>query len=486
MMTPSAGSSDEFAAFDATAQAALVRDGRVTALDLVDRAIARIEKLNGTLNAVIHTFFDEARAAAKHLRHATGPFSGVPFLAKDALCYRAGDPHHQGMQVLRDLRWTEDHDSYLASKFATAGFIFLGRTNTPELLMRYTTEPLAYGPTRNPWDTALSVGGSSGGSAAAVASGMVAVAHANDWEGSIRIPASACGVVGLKPSRGRTSLGPAFGEIIAGFTTENVVCRSVRDAAAVLDAIAGPMPGDPYAAPPPPRPWSEEVGAPGGRLRIGLLKRLPYLEVHHECVRAVDEAGRLLEALGHDVEESYPRALDDFDFFGHAGVVMFASAARMIDAWEQRIGRPIREVDLEPWTRTFIAFGRSRTLAQYLEAQDHLQQFTRRVASWWASGFDLLVSPTLATVPPAIGFFDAVAGTLRETFQLHVPFAAFTLPYNITGQPAISVPLHWTGNGVPVGVEIGAAYGREDLLLRIASQLEVACAWSTRHPPLFA
>ncbi|MDQ1496804.1 MAG: amidase, partial [Actinomycetota bacterium] len=269
--------SDALGDHDATGLAALVRAGDVTPLELVDAAIERIELVDPQLNAVIHPRFERARAEARglHLPPPTetmapgsAPFAGVPFLVKDITCHQAGEPFHEGMRFLRDRQWREDRDSYLAARFRAAGLITVGRTNTPELGIVPTTEPVAYGATRNPWDPSRSPGGSSGGSAAAVAAGLVPAAHANDGGGSIRIPASACGLVGLKPSRGRTSLGPnaSFSALVVA---EHVVCRTVRDSAAFLDAVCGPMPGDLYVAPAPLRPFREEVGADPGRLRIG-------------------------------------------------------------------------------------------------------------------------------------------------------------------------------------------------------------------------
>src|SRR5881409_3063501 len=279
--------SDELALLDATAQAELVRQRHVSPRELVDAAIARIERLNPKLNAVIIQRFEKARAEAAAPDLPAGPFRGVPFLLKDLVCHSAGDPYHAGMRLLRELEWVERYDTYLAARFRAAGFVFLGRTNVPELGPAPTTEPVAYGPTRNPWDTSRSPGGSSGGSAAAVAAGLVPVAHANDGGGSIRIPSSECGLVGLKPSRGRTSLGPDVGEGWGGLSVEHVVARSVRDTAAVLDAVAGYLPGDPYTAPPPARPFRDEVGAAPGKLRVGLLVKAPagQTEVHPSARR---------------------------------------------------------------------------------------------------------------------------------------------------------------------------------------------------------
>src|SRR5213594_4421565 len=253
--------SDDLALLDATAQADLVRQRKASPRELIDAAIARIERVNPQLNAVIIQRFEKAHAEAAAPDLPAGPFRGVPFLLKDLICHSAGDPYHAGMRLLRELEWVERYDTHLAARFRAGGFVFLGRTNVPELGPAPTTEPLAYGPTRNPWDTNRSPGGSSGGSAAAVASGMVPVAHANDGGGSIRIPASECGLVGLKPTRARVSQGPVVGESWAGGTIDGAVTRTVRDAAAVLDAISAPMPGEPYYPPTLPRPLRDEVGA---------------------------------------------------------------------------------------------------------------------------------------------------------------------------------------------------------------------------------
>src|SRR5436853_1828462 len=331
---------------DATGLAALVRGGEVTPLELVEAAIARIEAVDPQLNAVIHPRFDRARDEAARIPAggaADGPFAGVPFLVKDITCHQAGEPFHEGMRFLRDRQWREDSDTYLATRLRAAGLVTVGRTNAPELGIVPTTEPRAYGATRNPWDRARSPGGSSGGSAAAVAAGLVPAAHANDGCGSIRIPASACGVVGLKPSRGRTSLGPDAAESWAGAVVEHVVTRSVRDTAALLDAVAGPMPGDPYFAPPPGRPFATDVGARPGRLRIGLMTRGPgdSFPIHADCAAAARDAARLLESLGHAVEEAHPAALDDPDVGQRFTLVVAAWIARDLDYWSERTGRTL-------------------------------------------------------------------------------------------------------------------------------------------------
>src|SRR5213080_892864 len=293
--------SDELALLDATAQAELVRQRHVSPRELVDAAIARIERVNPQLNAVIIQRFEKARAEAAAPDLPDGPFRGVPFLLKDLICHSAGDPYHAGMRLLRELEWVERYDTYLAARFRAAGFVFLGRANVPELGPAPTTEPVAYGPTRNPWDTSRSPGGSSGGSAAAVAAGMVPVAHANDGGGSIRIPASECGLVGLKPTRQRISEGPIIGDNMSGLTVELVVSRSVRDTAAILDAVHGPAPGDPYVAPPPERSYVDELEADPGKLRIGLITDPLAAETPQaEVVEAARDAAELLQSLGHE------------------------------------------------------------------------------------------------------------------------------------------------------------------------------------------
>ncbi|MGH7819809.1 MAG: amidase, partial [Candidatus Binatia bacterium] len=298
---------------DAIAQAELVRKGELTAIELVDAAISRIEKTNPKLNAVIIPLFEKARDQARSGKIGVGPFRGVPFLLKDLICASAGDPLHSGMQLMKKLGFVAPEDSYLAAKLRDAGFVFVGKTNTPEFGLAATTEPLAYGPSRNPWNPEHSTGGSSGGSAAAVAARMVPAAHASDGGGSIRIPASECGLVGLKPSRGRVSTGPLFGEFWHGLATEGVVSISVRDSAAVLDVVSGHMPGDPYTAPARQRPYLEEVGRDPAKLTIGLMTERPAktAKLHPECVKAVEDAGRLLESLGHRVELSHPDAYDE-------------------------------------------------------------------------------------------------------------------------------------------------------------------------------
>ncbi|MBM3693508.1 MAG: amidase [Actinobacteria bacterium] len=473
---------------DATAQAALVRDGAVTPAELVEAAIARIEARNPRCNAVITPMFDKARAAAAGPL-PDGPFRGVPMLLKDAVAHSAGDPYHCGMQVLKDAGYVAPTDTALVARYRAAGFVILGKTNLPELATSATTEPLAFGATHNPWNLDHSPGGSSGGSGAAVASGMVAVAHGNDMGGSIRIPASACGLVGLKPTRGRNSLGPGFGEYWALTTHEHVLTRSVRDTAAVLDATAGPVPGDPYYAPPPTRPFRDEVGADPGRLRIGVRTRRPRAtdDVHPDCVAAAGVAARALEALGHHVEVVDLPALDDPALGESLGGIFGTFVARDLDRWSATLGRTIDPAELEPWNQALVEGGRTVTAARYIAALERANDYARGLARFWAptddggDGYDLLVTPQLGAPPPPLGVLgpgNAGPGLSEAMGALTV----FTFPFNITGQPAVSLPLHRNGDGLPIGVQLVAAYAREDVLLRVAAQLEEALPWADEHP----
>ena len=479
---------DELAHLDATAQAQLIRSGQLSPREAVDAAIERIERINPALNAVIHPLFGKARAAAADPALPAGPFRGVPMLVKDLLCITAGDPYHAGLRMLRDANWVEAEDAYMAAKLRAAGFVLVGKTNTPELGSMTTTEPAAYGPSHNPWNLDYSPGGSSGGSGSAVAAGLTAVAEANDGGGSIRIPASACGLVGLKPSRGRISLGPHLTDMWAGCVCEGVVSRSVRDTAALLDVTHGYMPGDPFTAPPPARPYRDEVGTPPGRLRIGLMTRAPggSVTVHPECVAAAEAAARTLAGLGHQVEAAFPTAMDDPDAVIDFAVVVTSWIVRDLEHWSQRSGRPINEETVENHNRTLFEMGRVQTAHGYIQAVERLQQHARKMIEWWASGFDVLVTPTMAEPPARLGDFTPTPEDPARGFNRSVPFAIFTSPFNITGQPAISLPLAQSAAGLPIGVQLVAAYGREDVLIRVAAQLEEAVPWRARRPPIHA
>jgi amidase len=467
---------------DATAQADLVRRGEVSPKELAEAAIAAIEAVNPQLDAVIRTRFDAARLEADG-GLPDGPFRGVPILYKDLGCVVAGEPTAFGLGPLREVAWPVT--SYLAEQFREAGFVPLGRTNVPELGTTVTTEPRSFPPARNPWDPGHSTGGSSGGAAAAVAAGLVPVAHANDGGGSIRIPASECGLVGLKPTRGRVSQGPLTGEAWAGAVIDGAVTRTVRDAAGVLDVISKRMPGEPYYPPPLSRPLVQEVGADPGRLRIGVLDR-PGAEGFlddPQCRAAVASTARLLESLGHHIDEAAPAAMFEREFIGHFNAIIAADVAATFQVFDLVLGRPIGEDEIEPRNAEYRRAGRALSAVGYLENRLWLGMWARRMAEWW-NGRDLLVTPTLGAPPPELGWFTA-AGPQHEGERI-ISFIPYTAQFNMTGQPAISLPLHWTPGGLPVGVQLVAAYGREDLLVRVASQLEQAAPWSDRHPPIHA
>jgi amidase len=480
----------ELVDMDATAQAELVRSGEVEPRELVEAAIARVQEVNPQLNAVIHELFEEGIAEATSPDLPDGPFKGVPFLFKDLGAAYAGQPFHLGMKLLKEAGFRAPVDSYLAQRFRAAGFVVIGKTNTPELGILPTTEPEAYGASRNPWNTGHTTGGSSGGSGAAVASGMVPVAHANDGGGSIRIPASANGLVGLKTTRQRTSEGPLIGDNMTGLTVELCVSRTVRDTAAILDAVEGAAPGDPYVAPPPLRPYIEELEA-GRSLRIGVQAQppVPDLESHPECVAAVDSARAALEGLGHTVEDASPvdpGLAESLDLESSFETRWAAGQAATLDQLAAVVGRPITADDVEPLTWALAEVGRERSAGRYLLDHGLHQLVARGIAAWFEEGHDLLLTPTMAEPPVPLGTYDQYAGDPLDAFRRAVPAGAFTAIFNATGQPAISLPLHWTAEGLPVGVQLVAPFGREDLLIDVAAQLEAAQPWIDRRPTVYA
>ena len=352
----------------------------------------------------------------------------------------------------------------------------------PELALMGTTEPDAYGPTRNPWDLGRSPGGSSGGSAAAVAAGLVPAAHATDIAGSIRIPAAQCGLVGLKPTRGRVVSGRA-GDYAVGMNTEGVLTRSVRDTAGLLDAIVDRARSGPWPAPPLPRPLLAEVGADPGRLRVGLCPRaFNGVDVDRGCARAATDAARLLEELGHDVHEDAPAALFEPDLLAGSRVLLATHAAAELDAWSARLGRTLGEVDVEPLTWLMVEQGRAVSGAAVLAALDRQHELAARASSWWrgpaGDGYDVLLTPTTAEPGPPLGAYKQGYAPGRA--------GAFTRVFNVTGQPALSLPLGWPEDGMPRGVQFVAAYGREDVLVRLGAQLEQAAPWAHRRPPVSA
>jgi amidase len=472
----------ELARLDATATAALIRAGEVTAAEVVATAIAATEQLDPVLGVLVDERFDRAREEAQRVRPGA-PFAGVPFLVKDAVQHSEGDLYQHGMRFLRDRPWRSPADTELVRRYRAAGFIQIGRSKVPELTASPTTEPLAHGPARNPWNIEHSTGGSSGGSAAAVAAGLVPAAHGNDMGGSIRIPASECGLVGLKPSRGRTSLAPDHAEYWGPLTHEHVLCRSVRDTAAILDATAGAVPGDLYTAPTPLRPWAAEIGADPGRLRIALLEGAPFgRPVDETCRAAALSTARLLESMGHAIEPVDVDVLGGIVAMMSFGAVISAGVARDLDEWEKRLGEPV--VDLEEMSRDQLARGRAMSAADLMNAVSTLAAWSRRIMARYA-GYDLLLSPTLPVLPPKLGELSPDRPTAEIGPALGA-VACLALPFDVTGQPAISLPLSMSTDGLPVGVQLVGGYGREDLLLRVSSALEEASPWEGRIPPVSA
>ena len=475
--------SSDIAFLDATAQAELVRTKQVSPVELVDGAIARIEKLNPQLNAVIHELFDRARAEAAGTL-PDGPFRGVPFLLKDLGAELAGTPFCEGLSFAGDYRSTETQE--LTRRYVEAGFVICGKTNTPELGILPTTEPRRFGPSRNPWQTDHSTGGSSGGSAAAVASGMVPVAHANDGGGSIRIPAACCGLVGLKPTRGRNSLAPQYGDLMGGLVCEHVVTRSVRDSASILDVTAGPVPGDPYWAPPRRGPsFKAAASMPPPSLRVAVLTSSPTASaVHPDCVAAADAAAQMCESLGHRVEvASLPVEGDAFvgDFIN----AWAAGNAWAMTDWERRVGRVATEDDVEPLTWALVELGRGLDSGRYLMAVQGLQRATRQIGAYFEE-IDVLLTPTLGEPPAPLGTFDSPPGEPLAGLFRSAAYVPFTPPFNVTGQPAISLPLAWNDAGLPIGVQFVGRLGDEETLLALAGQLEQVELWAQRRPPVSA
>ncbi|MEV6874205.1 amidase [Amycolatopsis sp. NPDC051128] len=475
----------ELATLDATAQADLVRRREISPEELVAAAIERIEALNPELNAVVTPMFDAAVAAVAAAREpGDGPFAGVPFLLKDLVVEVAGVPFTEGSVFLRDN--VSRFDSELVVRLRRAGLVLIGKTNTPEFGMVPTCEPALHGATRNPWDTGRSTSGSSGGSAAAVASGMVPMAHGNDLGGSLRFPASACGVFALKPTRARNPLGPEYGDAIGGAAVEHAITRSVRDSAALLDATNGPAPGDPYPAPPQVRPFREEVGADPGRLRIAFTRRLPDGSLGHpDCLAALDDATALCESLGHELVEADLPGLTPV-VGGAIGTMFNAATAWIVGYWIRKLGREPADGELEPLTAAYWAAGRQVSAAQYLLAIEDLQAFSRTVAGFLGT-YDLWLTPTMSRPPAVLGEITSTAEEPLRALENGAPTVAYpAVVANITGNPAMSVPLWWNDEGLPIGVHFLGRFGDEATLFRLASQLEQARPWRDRLPPVHA
>jgi len=472
----------EYASLDGLALGELVRKGEVTALELLEEAIARVEKHNSRLNAIVYKFYERAREMARNGRASGAPFEGVPLLLKDILGDCAGVPTRWGTSYVPEIPAPADCE--LVSRYKRAGFIPFAKTNVPEFGLVPTTEPRLYGPAHNPWSLAHSTGGSSGGSAAAVAAGIVPIAHANDGGGSIRIPAACCGLVGLKPTRGRNSLAPMAGDLINGLIVEHVVTRTVRDSAAVLDATAGAVPGDPYIAPAPARPWLDEVSNPPGRLRIAFHTRaLDGGPIHPDAAEAVTRAAKLCAELGHEVTEDAPR-IELMELMADFTVVWTTTIAYSIESAKRLIGREPEREQLESLTWNLYELGKGITAAQYLVAINGLQRFSHGFARFFEK-YDLWMTPTLGRPPVKLGEIDLVSPNANMFNPIIAEFAHLNPLYNVTGQPAITLPLHWNRDGLPMGVSFGARFGDEATLFRIAAQLEQAAPWKDRRPAVW-
>jgi amidase len=486
---------DELVAYDAMGLGELIREGEITPAELLETTIQRIEKVNPKLNAIIHKLYDQARTAAANLSSGTkgkktkdSVFYGVPFLLKDLIAECKDTPFNEGSLAVQG--YVSKLDSEIVKRHKASGLIIVGKTNTPEFGILTTTEPSIYGPTFNPWDPGLTPGGSSGGSAAAVAAGIVPMAHGNDGGGSIRIPASCCGLFGLKPTRGRNPLGPLFGDIGGGIVHEHALTRTVRDSAALLDATSGPDLGDPYAAPPSERPFLEEMGRDVGRLKIGFLSSIPDgwnedTDLHPDCVNAVQDAARLCETLGHNLEEVDPAKLSHPkipEFFGN---IFSCFVGHVVAYWERELGKKIGQNELETITWYSYQAGLKRTGANYLIAVEEIQRFSRKIARWYHEGhYDLLLSPTMRIPPTKLGAFKATPDDPYRWLQFALSMVAFTRTQNITGQPAMSVPLYWNEDNIPIGVQFAGRFGDEATLFRLAAQLEQARPWADKIPPV--
>jgi amidase len=489
----------EYDQYDATGLGELVTKKEVAPKELVEAAIDRIERFNPPLNAVIHRMYDRALDEAERPPPEGAPFPGVPFLLKDLHAAYAGEPLTAGSRALRD--YVPDHDAELVRRHRAAGLIIVGKTNTPEFGLAPVTEPELFGPTRNPWDTTRTPGGSSGGSAVAVAAGFVPMAHASDGGGSIRIPASACGLFGLKPTRARNPYGPDMAEGWFGMSEQHAVSRSVRDSALLLDATQGPDVGAPYVAPPPKRPFYEEVGTDPGRLRIAFsTSALLGSEVHRDCVTAVEEAARLCEELGHEVVEDAPQ-LDVEELTSAFVTLAVTGGAFEADEAARLTGRELETDDLELVDGVLVLVAK-KTGADVLARALHMTKQVGRIMGRFMRSYDALLTSTLGEPPWPIGALDPSALEIRVLKAVRALPAKRLLDYlveqlsgellrpipntplfNMTGQPAMTVPLHWNDEGLPVGVQFAGRFGDEATLFRLAAQLEQTRPWKERRPP---
>lgn len=466
----------EYEKLDALGIAQLVRSRAVTSLEVTETAIALIEERNPALNAIVARLYDRAREAiAAGL--PDGPFTGVPYLFKDLVVSVLGAPTTFGSRLFAVNM--PSAESELVRRCRQAGLVVLGKTNTSEFGLLPVTEPRLFGPTRNPWNIEHTPGGSSGGSAAAVAAGMLPMAHATDGGGSIRIPASCCGLFGLKPTRGRITAGPEGGEGLAGLAAQHAVSWSVRDSAALLDATAGPMPGDPYFATPPQQSFLEASRRDPQRLRIAFAVRAPNeAAVHPDCVEATRAAARLCEDLGHIVEEASPEF--DVSAVVHSFNTIF-QANTTANIGRATGGKLPAEGQIEPMSRALAERGMDISAATYIASVHAMHRESRRIAAFFER-YDAWLTPTLAYPPPRIGHFDTDLADVDQWLSRLLDFIPFTFLFNVTGQPAMSVPLGMSSDGLPVGVHFAGRYGDEATLFSLAGQIERAAPWRDRRP----
>ena len=469
----------EYQDYDAIGLAELVRRKETTPTELLDTAVERIERLNPVLNAVNRKMYDEARASIES-GLPDGPFAGVPFLLKDLRAAYAGVPTVAGSAFFVDK--VAPHDSELVRRYRAAGLVIAGKTNTPEFGGAPTTEPRLFGPTRNPWNIDHSSGGSSGGSAAAVASGMVPAAHGSDGGGSIRIPAGCCGVFGIKPTRGRTPAGPDYGEAWNGLSAEHVLSRTVRDSAALLDVTTGPAPGDPYSVPPVKESFLSSVARPTGRLSVAMTTSTAAGPAHPDCVEAVEKTAELLSELGHQVSEDSPEW--DRPTAGAAfRLLIAANVQASLDEYAEQLGRRPKDDELENVISVLGGESYDFTAVDLVRATWAMHRAGRAVAPFFEK-YDIWLTPTVATPPPPLGYIDMMTADIDTYLVTVFGYIPFTALANFAGLPAMSVPLHWNADGLPIGVHFVAGYARDDLLFSLAGQVEKAQPWANRRPPV--
>jgi len=471
---------NDYESYDALGLAELIRRGEAKPSEILEAAIARLEERNPKLNAVVIPMLDEARKlAAGEL--PDGPFRGVPFLLKDLHLLYRGTRTSYGCRLFED--FVADHDSEIVRRYRKAGLVIFGKTASPEFGLTTTTESTLFGQTRNPWNTDHIAGGSSGGASAAVAAGIVPLANASDGGGSIRIPASCCGLFGMKPTRARTPAGPDAGEGWSGMSAVHAVSRSVRDSAALLDATSGPDLGAPYWAPPPERPYLEEVGGSAGRLRIAFQSRaFNGVETHPDCAAAVEEAARLCAELGHEVEEA-ALCIDAETFRQATGTIISANLRSTVEDRAATLGRDFTEDDLEPVTYAMVAGAAETGAAEYARSIRVIHGIGRQVAGF-LERYDALLTPTMATPPLPLGVLSLSNPNFGEFLEGLLKTIGFTQLFNAAGNPAMSVPLVWNAAGLPIGVQFAGRFGDEAVLFRLAGQLEQARPWFDRRPSL--